>query len=103
MGKQIARVGDQWTGTCNNHSPSPPRPVSGVVTSTPQDFTFDEGRLAAVDGAICPANCGHTGLLMASSALTNVNGIKLGLLGDMVIGPGIRGKVISASTLTNSD
>lgn len=101
MGKQIARVGDQWTGTCFNHTH--PIPVSGMISSTPQDFSTDEGRLMALDGSTCPANCGHTGLLMASSILTTVNGIKLGLLGDMVIGPGIRGNVISASTLTNSD
>lgn len=101
MGKQIVRVGDQWTGTCFNHTA--PRVVSGVIVVTPQDFTFDEGRLAAIDGAQCPANCGHTGLLMASSALTNINGVKLGLLGDQVIGSGIRGNVISASALTNSD
>jgi uncharacterized Zn-binding protein involved in type VI secretion len=102
MPKQIARVGDSWNGMCTNHS-GPPIPVSGNIASSPQDFSFDEGRLIAVETASCPASCGHVANLIASSILTRINGMKVGLIGDQVIGAGIQGNVVSASTLTNSD
>lgn len=102
MPKPIVRIGDSWVGTCSNHQ-GPPRPVSGVVGNPPQTLVFDEGRLAAVIGTPCPSNCGHTGILMASSILTNVEGKKIGLLGDRVQGQGINGIVVAGSSLTNSD
>lgn len=101
MGKDIVRLGDPWIGTCFNHAF--PIAVSGNVGNPPQDFSFDESRLIAVDGTVCPASCGHTGLLQASSILTNINGIRIGLIGDLVVGSGINGNVIAGSTLTNSD
>lgn len=97
----IARYGDSWVGICTNHPI--PIPVTGTVGSPPQDLTYDEARLVAIDGTTCPASCGHTGILQASSTLTNINGIKIALLGDHVTGSGINGNVISASALTNSD
>jgi len=103
MPKPIARVGDTFVGVCSNHSPSPPIPVWGNIASAPQDFVFDNGALAALDGSSCPANCGHVATLIASSALTTINGIRLGLIGDVVLGQGIQANVTSGSPLTNSD
>ncbi len=101
MGRAIVRFGDPWIGTCFNHPT--PIPVSGNVGSPPEDFCVDESRLIAVDGTVCLASCGHTGILQASSILTDINGIIIGLLGDHVIGAGINGTVIAASDLTYSD
>jgi len=101
MGQQVARYGDAWVGICTNHPI--PIPVSGVVGSPPQDFCFDESRLIAIDGTVCYSSCSHAGILQASSILTNINGIKIGLLGDHITGSGINGNVIAGSALTNSD
>lgn len=98
----IARYGDTWVGICTNHNPVP-IPVTGNIGSPSQDFTYDEERLIAIDGTICPSSCGHNGILQASSILTDINGIKIGLLGDHVTGSGINGTVIAASSLTSSD
>jgi uncharacterized Zn-binding protein involved in type VI secretion len=101
MPKPITRVGDSFAGTCFNHIN--PIPVSGNIASTPQDFVFDDGSLVALDGSSCPANCGHVATLIASSALTTVNGIRLALIGDQVVGQGIQANVTSSSSLTYSD
>ena len=98
---QIARVGDQFVGTCSNH----PRtiPITGIIQNTPQDFVNDIGELVAVDGASGQASCGHTGVVQASSILSFINGIKIALLGDHVTGSGINANIIAGSVLTNSD
>ena len=101
MPKLIARVGDTFAGICYNHTN--PIPVTGNIASAPQDFAFDNGQLMALDGSSCPASCGHVGQLIASSALTTVNGSRLGLIGDVVMGQGIQANVTSGSPLTNSD
>ena len=75
-----------------------------MITQTVNpDLAFDEGRLIALDGALCPASCGHTGFVLASSILTFTFGVKVALIGDPVIGAGIVGNVIAGSALTNSD
>ena len=100
---QIARIGDQFVGICTNHSPGPPVAITGIIQNTPQDFVNDVGELVAVDGSSGQASCGHTGFVQASSVLTFINGIKIALLGDHVIGNGINANIISGSILTNSD
>lgn len=103
MPVQIARVGDQFIGVCTNHSPRPPVAITGVIQNTPEDFVNDEGELVAIDGASGQASCGHTGFVQASSILTFINGVKIALLGDRVIGSGINASIIYGSNLTNSD
>lgn len=98
---QVARVGDQFIGICTNHTH--PISITGIIENTPQDFVNDVGELVAIDGASGQANCGHIGFVQASSILTFVNGIKIALLGDRVIGNGINANIVSGSVLTNSD
>ena len=99
----IARIGDQFIGICSNHFPRPPIAITGVIENTPQDFVNDVGELVAIDGASGQASCGHTGFVLASSILTYVNGIRIALLGDRVIGSGITANIVTGSNLTNSD
>jgi hypothetical protein len=101
MPKQIVRIGDQFVGTCFNHDN--PISITGNIIDSLQDFTNDVGVLVAVDGSPGVASCGHVGNLIASSSLWFINGIRVGLIGDRVIGNGIQANMIEGSPLTNSD
>jgi len=98
---QIARIGDRFTGLCSNHLN--PVAITGVIQNTPQDFVNDVEMLVAIDGASGQASCGHMGFVQASSILTFINGIKVAILGDHVIGNGINANIVAGSILANSD
>lgn len=97
---RIARKLDQGTGTCKHPSHRHPIPMTGLV-QTSQGIVFCDGRPVAVDGDIVIGNCGHVGIISATTGLTYVKGKKCARSGDSFSGD-FTGVIVSGSLKTDS-
>ena len=98
MSIAVATVGDTFEGNCSRCDDSPK--VTGTITTG--EFLQINGKNVAVDGSVCVASCGHSGMLKATATVLKVNGKPVGRLGDSVDGFS-NSKITSASDVLFAD
>lgn len=89
---QVARIGDQWAGTCKDHGG-----VTGVIITGSSDH-FSGGKGVARVGDTVQASCGHTDTIASGSSTNFTNGDNKAYIGSATTGSQLTGTVITGNT-----
>lgn len=77
----VCRVGDSFSGTCNNHSSA--THFTGTWSGMSHLATAD-GQSVVLVGDVSPASCGHTAKAVGGASVTSVSGIAVHRSGDSI-------------------